>query len=113
MYLILIFLAAFFYAVHEVVDNHFSISVFNKKNPAFWDGQQSWKTAKRIFNYPVDAKHLASSGMIVMMCLSTCIAQFSQFQIKFLNWWEQLIACGIIWIIVFNTFFNHILVAKK
>src|SRR5713101_7530248 len=99
MYLILIALAAIFYAIHEVVDNHFSTSVFKNKNPDFWDGQQSWKTAKRIFKYPVDAKHLASSGMIVFLCLSTCIAQFQMFQIKFINWWEQLIVCGILWIL--------------
>ena len=100
---ILLIAAAIFKAVADTVDHHFDTSIFRRLEPKFWDRDISSNYAKRIFNYKVDAWHLSQSAMIV--CMIAAIALHHQK----LAWYFEIVIGGIIWNIVFNTFYNKIL----
>ena len=115
MYLILVALAAFFYAVNQTVEHHFTTSVFKNLDPNFWNGQVSWEKAKKIFgSYPWDAFHISASFMIIIFCTATVLNQHNVWvwAIDKLKWYYQLLIEGVVWIFVFDIFFNHFLVSK-
>lgn len=113
MYLLLFAVAAMFYAVTQTVDHHYSTSVFKNLNPNFWNGQVSFTTARKIFGYPVDAFHLSMTVMVVICMMAAVFCQHPvwTWEIGLLKWYYQIGVVGIVWIIIFNIFFNKILVS--
>jgi hypothetical protein len=66
---IFIALAAVCNALMDIVENeNFHVSVFKNLNQKFWYKRESWKYAKQIGGYKVDAWHLAKSLMIILIC---------------------------------------------
>lgn len=94
-------LAAFFNALMDRFENEsFFDSRFASWNQKFWYKRESWKWAKKIFGYKIDAWHLSKSCMVI--CIT---AAFSRNLIEF-------IVLGLMWNGVFN-FFYGILGRKK
>jgi hypothetical protein len=98
---LLIALAAISKAVADTVAHHFDTSVFKRYKRAFWDKNYSADFAKRIFNYKVDAWHLANSFMIV------CFVASAPFTPP-VEWYYFIPAAGFLYIVVFNLFYNKI-----
>lgn len=92
-----IFLAAICNALMDRVENeNFYVSVFKGLNPKFWYKRESWKGSVKIFNFHVDAWHIAKSLMII--CFAAAISKsFIEFCI-----------IGVIWNLTFNLFYNKI-----
>jgi hypothetical protein len=105
--LILVFIAAFFNAVMDATENeNFFESTFRDLNQRFWYKRESWKYAKKIFGYHVDAWHLSKSLMII--CL---IAAIIAFDLPVKNWQDiviYLIVGGFTWNLSFWLFYNKI-----
>ena len=126
-------LAAICNSIMDVCFHHFDSSVFNSKkfNTNFLDTEFSWKNKyvnwpynqsrksvkiwKWKFNYPVqltDSFHLFKMLMIVFICLSIVFFESTPGH----NWiWKLLVFViyGIVWNLIFNLFYNHILIKKK
>jgi hypothetical protein len=85
-------------------EGHFHRSIFRNLNPKFWYKYESWKHAKMIFGYRLDAWHICKSLMII--CLAAAVAPSV---IIFPNYWLNLASLGVIWNLIFNAFYNHIL----
>ena len=103
--LILFGLAALFNSIMDTLEEgHFGKSVFRNLNPKFWYKYESWKYAKKIFGYPVDAWHISKSLMII--CLAAATAPSVTI---FPHYWLNFAALGVLWNLVFNVFYNHIL----
>lgn len=101
--LILIIIAAICNAVMDVLENeNFHTSIFMNKNQRFWYKRESWKYAKMIGGYRLDAWHLFKSAMVVL--LITAIVFYSP-----MYGWIDFIIYGIAWNIVFNFFYNNVL----
>ena len=104
-----IVLAAFFKAVADTLADHFYVSIFRNMDERFWNKAVSWKYAKQIPGtaYPVDAWHLSNSGMII----SFAAAIFTPAPFVW-HWAIGLTAYGVLFIVVFNLFYNKILRVK-
>ena len=100
---ILLVCAAMFKAVADTVDHHFDSSIFRRMDVKFWDRDISSDKAKRVFNCKIDAWHISQSLMIVCMVLAVILHQ------RKLEWYYELVIGGVLWNIVFNTFYNKIL----
>ena len=99
---ILIFIAAFFNAVMDAVENeNISESIFKKYKPAFWYKRTSWKTATRIFGYKFDAWHLAKSMMIICFCAAAVLY-------KPVTGYLDVLIMGAIWNFSFYLFYHKI-----
>jgi len=104
--LILIIIAAFLNSVMDRLENeNFHVSVFKNLNQNFWYKRVSWKYAKKIFGWKLDAWHYAKSLMIISICLA--VALYNPF-IPVIDF----IIFGIAWNTTFNLFYNHILKSK-
>lgn len=81
-YLSLLFvaLAAICKAVSDVVYHHVGRSIFKDLDPNFWNPDVSWKTAKTIFAYKLDAWHLFNSGMIFFFMLAVVFYVIGTFE---------------------------------
>ena len=123
-------LAAICNAIMDTCSHHFPKSVFSKY-PYFWNTENSWKNKyvnwpynadrRKVkiwnwkFNYPVqltDSFHLFKMLMIVFICLSIVFFEPTPGH----NWiWKLLVFViyGIVWNLIFNLFYNHILIKKK
>lgn len=101
-----IVLAAIFKAVADTVADHFSVSIFKGLNPTFWNKAVSWQYAVRVFNYPVDAWHLSNSAMIACFILSFSLSKGNP-----AHWLVDFSAAGILFVLVFNVFYNKVLKA--
>lgn len=96
--LLFICLAALLNAFMDTIENErFYSSVFRDWNERFWYKRVSWKYCERIGTYPVDAWHLAKSGMIVCFCFS--IVLFTGHLVWF-------IVYGLAWNLTFNFFYG-------
>jgi hypothetical protein len=117
-------LAAICNAIMDTCSHHFNKSVFFYNS--FFDTPNSWrdkyiggtpengrrkiKIWKWKFNYPVqltDSFHLFKMLMIVFICLS--IVTFK----PLFNWWIDFTLFGLVWNLIFNLFYNKILIKKK
>lgn len=87
-------------------EGRFQDSIFSKLNPKFWYAWESWKHARRIFNYPIDAWHLAKSGMWTSVSLGAVM--YHRAGPIFPHWILDFILIGIVILLTFNTFYNHI-----
>ena len=103
---ILFVFAAIFKAVADTVDHHFGESKFRNLNPKFWDRDISQDRAKKIFGYKVDAWHLFNSGMIGFFIAAASLHKFDKLH---WYWWAEIGIGGIVFVGVFNTFYNKIL----
>lgn len=104
--IILIVFAAVFKAVADTLQHHYWDSVFRDDNhfdKNFWNPGLSWKTAKKIFKYPVDAWHLSNSFMIVCFVLAAIVNDLRW------HWAIQLVVLGLVFNLVFNLFWNKVL----
>jgi hypothetical protein len=64
----LVALAAIFSAIADILENeNFLNSKLKRLNPKFWYKRESWKYAKKVFNYKVDGWHLCKSAMIILL----------------------------------------------
>jgi len=103
MSFILIFLAAFFNAVMDKTKDtiQFNSSVFKKLNPLFWNDEKS----KHIFilgtKYKPNAWHISKSCML--FCFVFAIVLYTPFVAVI-----DFCVIGLIWILTFNLFYNHI-----
>lgn len=105
MELLLFGIAALLNAIMDTLEEgKFTNSIFKKLDPKFWYKYESWKHAKMIFGYRLDAWHICKSLMI--MCLAGATAHGMTI---FPNYWLNFIALGVVWNIIFNVFYNHIL----
>lgn len=87
----------------DVVENeNFFKSVFSNKNQKFWYKRESWKFAKKVFNYKIDAWHIFKSLMVINLCISVVFysPMFGIF---------DFILFGALWNLIFNIFYNKIL----
>ena len=103
---ILLALASICNAIMDTLAHHYSSSKFQNLNDKFWNPNISWQYAHYLpfTNYKIDAWHLFKSAMIVFMCASICFA--NSFNIL------DFICLGILWNIIFNLFYNHLLIKK-
>lgn len=85
-------------------EGHFYNSIFRNLNPKFWYKYESWKYAKTILGYRLDAWHICKSLMVI--CLAAAVANSVTI---FPNYWLNFVALGVMWNITFNVFYNHIL----
>lgn len=100
--------AAFFKAVMDTLAHHFTTSIFCKWDTPFWNPLHPYNGAvKKVFRYPIDAWHIAGSGMIISFLLA---AAFNTKSIR-PEWY--LLIMGIWHNVVFNLFYNKWLLQKK
>jgi hypothetical protein len=105
MTFILVAAAAMFNAAMDRLENeNFSSSIFKNLDPKFWYKRESWKYAKKIGGYKLDAWHLAKSCMIV--CLLLAIVLFK-------GHWAWFISYGLLWNITFTIFYHEIFKAQS
>jgi len=110
--IIFIILAAICNAVMDTLSFHFSSSIFSKKKPNFWDPNISWRFAKKIGGYKLDAWHLFKSSMIVFLVISIIIYNIFPFP-SIIKWYFQVPILGVAWNLTFNLFFNKIFTKKQ
>ena len=103
LYILFTSMAGIFWAVCDLVENeNFYNSVFRNLNEHFWYKRISWKYAKRVFKYPIDAWHISKSIAIICFVLSASFAPP-------LPWWLILLVGGVAYNLSFNLFYNKIL----
>jgi hypothetical protein len=96
------FLAAFFNACMDAFENeNFFESIFKNWNQKFWYKRESWKYAKKIGGYHVDAWHLSKSLMVLCVVLALSFGYASY-------WW----LAAIIWNLSFKIFYNWLFKIK-
>lgn len=99
---IFIALAAIFNAIMDILENeNFYSSIFRNLNERFWYKRTSWKYAKKIGGYKIDAWHLAKSSMIVSLVLAILFNK-QPFSLTY------FILYGVEWNIVFVFFYSKI-----
>lgn len=105
--LIFFFLAGVLNAFMDTIDEgHFQYSIFRNLNPKFWYRWESWKWAKHIANYPLDAWHLAKS--LMWTCVSLGAVSYHKAGPIFPFWPLDFVIIGILIMLTFNVFYNHI-----
>jgi hypothetical protein len=105
--LILFFFVGALNAFMDTIDEgHFGNSIFKEWNPKFWYKWQSWKYAKKIGNYPLDAWHIAKS--LMWTCVSLGAIVYYRTGPIFPYWPLDFTAIGLTIMLTFNLFYNHI-----
>lgn len=100
---VFITLAAIFNAMMDAFENeNFYESIFKKLNERFWYKRISWKYARKIGGYKVDAWHLAKSAMVVCLCFAVALHD------QLLPWYLEVLLYGAIWNLVFVLFYHKI-----
>lgn len=94
-------------AVMDTLTHHFSQSIFRNRNGDFWNPNVSWQYVNFLpyTRYRADAWHLLKSAMIIFICLAIVFAD----NLNIIDF----VLLGTIWNIVFNLFYNHLLITKK
>lgn len=100
---VIIILAAVCKAFADTLDHHFDTSVFRNLPAKWFDPNVITKTAPEIFNYPLDAWHLANS---LQICLWIALPFVYKPVLK--RWYFDFAAAGMIFVVVFNIFYNQI-----
>jgi hypothetical protein len=65
--------------------------------------RESWKHAKKIFGWKFDLWHVAKSSMLLFIIIAM-VAYNPVF-----GWWKDILALGLLWVLVFNITYNRIL----
>lgn len=108
---ILIFLAAFFNAVMDAVENeNYYESIFKKLPVQFWYKRESWKYVKKIFGYRPDAWHLAKT--LMLFCFAGAVIAFDLPVNKWHDVTFYIATLGIIWNVTFWLFYHKIFKVK-
>jgi hypothetical protein len=105
----LITLMAICKAIADTLYHHFFTSIFSKKDRRFWDPDQSWKYVGFIplTSFHPDAWHFANFGFLFSGFLMMAIHK------PILTHWYYDFGIGGVWfILIFNLFYNHILIRK-
>lgn len=101
-----IFLMAFFNACMDAFENeNFFESIFKNWDQRFWYKRVSWKYAKKIFNYKLDAWHICKTLWI--LCFASALVTV------YLDppphrWYVMVTFIGIIWNFTFWLFYHKI-----
>lgn len=101
------FLAGILNAFMDTIEEgHFSNSIFKTWDQRFWYKWQSWKYAKKILGYPVDAWHIAKSLWWACMIIAPIIyiktgPIFPHWTLDFATFWG-------VSILTFDLFYDHI-----
>lgn len=106
-FILFVALAAMFSAICDLLENeNFYESVFKNLPERFWYKRVSWKYAKKIFGYKIDAWHLSKSAMIICIALAAVYCP---------NWGGMfiLIIFGTEWIVCFNLCYNKFFRRKR
>ena len=99
--LFLVILAAIFNAIMDTLENeNFYSSWFGNLNERFFYKRISWKYAKKIGGYKLDAWHLAKSCMILSMAGAVVVHNG--------HGWMPFVYIGIVWNLTFNLFYNKV-----
>jgi hypothetical protein len=99
---------AILWAAMDTMAHHYGVSIFKDKNPQFWDARISAsKPTKRILGYWVDAWHLAKSLLLFGVIALATMAIETHWP-----WYIEFTGLGLIYILIFNTFYNIILKRK-
>jgi hypothetical protein len=107
----LVFIAAFFNAVMDAVENeNYFESIFKKLPQQFWYKRESWKYAAKVFGYKVDAWHLAKSCMLI--CFAGAVISFNLPVKKWQDVAFYTAGFGIIWNVTFWLFYHVIFKVK-
>ena len=102
-----VILASICNALMDIVENeNFFTSKFKNLDQKFWYKRESWKYAKKIFSYKLDAWHLSKSAMIVFLCLAVVNYDVIIYPIV------DFLIFGILWNAIFNVFYNHLFKSK-
>lgn len=105
--LLFFFLAGILNAFMDTIEEgHFTNSIFKNWDQKFWFKYQSWKYAKKIGGYPLDAWHIAKSLWWTSV-VGGAIAYFYTGPI-FSPWVLDFIILGLVPMLTFNVFYNHI-----
>lgn len=111
---LLIFLAAFFNACMDAFENeNFFESIFKNWNQKVWYKRESWKHAKRVFSFKLDAWHMSKAFMII--CMSMCFAiqiYIESVQPDFIDVAIRICYFGTIWNFTFWLFYHKIFMIK-
>jgi hypothetical protein len=83
------------------------IQKFPKLTGDFWKINVVSKKVKTIFKYPIDAWHISGSIMIAAFIFGAV------FYKKYFAWFIEIPIGTVIFIIVFNTFYNRVFISKK
>jgi hypothetical protein len=102
--LLFIALAGLFKSVADTIQHHYYDSYFQRFNQRFWNPALSWKYVKTVpfTKYRPDAWHLSNSLMVISFCLAAVLNDL------YWHWVLQLVVAGLVFNIVFNTFYNRI-----
>ncbi len=99
---VLISLAAACKALADTLAWHFDTSIFRNMNRDFWAIAVTIKKTPKIFGYPIDAWHLSNS-IAIFSWMALPLVYKPHFA-----WYVDYGIGGLIFIIVFNTFYNKI-----
>lgn len=102
-----ILFAAFCNAVMDAVENeNFFESIFRDWDHTFWYKRESWKTARKVFSYKIDAWHLFKSLMIIFFFMSVVFYQSVFGQLY------DFILGGLLWNAAFWLFYHKLFKVK-
>lgn len=104
---IFVALGAIFKAIADTLYHHFSISIFKNLDSHYWNPTVSWEYIKviKFTGYRPDAWHLANSSLIFSFILAIVF-----YQILIKKRIYDFLALGILFNLIFNLFYNHILI---
>ena len=108
--LFLVMFAASFNAVMDNIKDHWYESVSDKFNAQWWDPEISWtdKNTYKFIPTPIsDAWHVFKTGMLICLILAVVLYK------PMINWYADFAILGGAWIIIFNLFYNRILIRKQ
>jgi len=115
MSLLFVCIAAMCNAMMDTLSHHYYMFRWNDKtNNQWWNANISWsnKDNPKYNKFGVwfsDAWHLFKSTMIVMLAAAICFGIPDGSIFSWLLWFA---ACGIVWNLTFNLFYNRLLIKK-
>lgn len=98
-----IVLAAICKAMADTMDHHFDTSIFRNKPRYIWDPNQVHRKVRMIAGYPMDAWHIVNTVQLGCWLLLPLV-----YRPLLPSKWMDYGAGGLIFILVFNTFYNKI-----
>jgi hypothetical protein len=126
--LIIFAVCAMLSALMDVLQFHFELSIFKGFKEQFFNPIKSWKNkyidkdqSKGLKKFPYlqgfsDAWHSGKSSMIILLAIPIA----TTYQIIAVKWLPSLLNIslnlsiyGCVWILVFNTFYNHLFIKKS
>lgn len=101
--ILFIVLAGISKAIADTLSHHFDTSVFKNKNPFIWDPDRSTAKFFPFTKYRMDPWHFANSLMIFSFVAAIA------FRDLYYHWAIIIAGLGVIFVIVFNLFYDKIL----